>query len=510
MQINPIFDSSVSAAPVGFKACVNAVCQFYDALFTNNVTVTILVGYGTIGGVAMPADAAGESASAYYLNFYSKVVAALNAENAPGASALPGQNPQIGLLALSQAQSFALGLGGGLGLDGEVGFANSLPFAFQPAQNGPVPAGSYDFAGVVEHEISEVLGRTSYIPLGHTGIADLYRYQAAAILQTGSGGPSYFSLDGGVSALHGWNNLGIINGDLGDWSPSSTPDAYDAQLSPGHIDPVTAVDKQLMAALGWNEATNAAALTVAGAVPVLTAAAAIAEIEAHAAAFVTVADSAAALSRSADTLQLLAANGNIAAIEPSDSQPISLSAVQLVQDSAFLGLIAAPYQLTVATAKGVVTEDVIASPGSPADLPSMAQIAALFAAMLGRAPDPLALSYYQGIATGAAPPPLTVYADWFIQSPEYADDPRHAYAADQAGDTQFILDAYAGLLQRTPSQAEIGYYLSLIGLMTQGGATRLQSHADMVLDFSQSPEFMADITVAGHAMPDLRHWLDLI
>ena len=510
MQINPIFDNSVGAAPLGFRACVNAVCQFYDALFTNDVTVTILVGYGTIGGVAMPSNAAGESATSYYLSFYSKVVAALNAENAPGASALPPQAPQIGLLAVSQAQSIALGLGGGIGLDGEVGFANTLPFVFQPSQSGPVPAGSYDFTGVVEHEISEVLGRTSYISLGHTGIADLYRYQAAAVPQTGNGGPSYFSLDGGVTALRAWNNLGQIDGDLGDWSPSSTPDAYDVQVSPGHIDPVTAVDKQLMAALGWSEASNAAALTVAGAVPVLTAPAAIAEIEAHAAAFVTVADKAASLSLLADTLQLLATNGNIAAIEPTDARPISLSGVQLVQDSAFLGLIEAPYQLAVTTAGGMVTEDVIASAASPGDLPSMSQIAALFAAILGRAPDPLALSYYQGIATGAAPPALTVYADWFIQSPEYAGDPRHAYAADQAGDTDFILDSYAGLLQRTPSPAEIAYYLGLIGLMTQGGATRLQSHADILLDFSQSPEFIADITVAGHAMPDLRHWLDLI
>jgi hypothetical protein len=42
MQINLIYDSSVNAAPMGFKAAIAAAAQFLDNLITNPITVNIL------------------------------------------------------------------------------------------------------------------------------------------------------------------------------------------------------------------------------------------------------------------------------------------------------------------------------------------------------------------------------------------------------------------------------------------------------------------------------------
>ena len=84
---------------------------------------------------------------------------------------------------------------------------------------------------------------------------DLYRYAAPHVLQTGTGGPSYFSINGGVTNLDNWNNYQTGNtGDLGDWAPSAGPDSYLDNSNPGVINPVTNTDIILMEALGWTTA----------------------------------------------------------------------------------------------------------------------------------------------------------------------------------------------------------------------------------------------------------------
>ena len=53
MQINVSFDQSQSALPTGFIAAIDYVVNYFDSLFTNNVTIGIDVGYGEIGGQAL-------------------------------------------------------------------------------------------------------------------------------------------------------------------------------------------------------------------------------------------------------------------------------------------------------------------------------------------------------------------------------------------------------------------------------------------------------------------------
>jgi hypothetical protein len=260
MQINIDYDSSVNSAPAGFQAGVQAAVQYLDSEFTNPITLTIDVGYGEIEGQSLGAGALGESeASQYVSEGYGALRNALLAEGAPGSATLPASSPLSGTLYMSQAEAKALGLPQNNDpIDGYVGFSSS-PGIFSYANGTTPPSNEYYFIGVVEHEITEDMGRVSllddqphdYAPL------DLFRYSSPGVrdLRTGgSGSTAYFSIDSGNTNLGSWNN-NPNNGDLADWYPSGPAtggdDAFNDQSSPGVVNAVSTDDITLMEALGW-------------------------------------------------------------------------------------------------------------------------------------------------------------------------------------------------------------------------------------------------------------------
>ena len=93
MQINLSFDSSVSGAPSGFTAAVTAVAQVLDNLFTNNITLTIDVGWGEVDGQAMGANALGESIGQYIGNW--AVCSAMRKQAVPSPLSVPRIVPMI-------------------------------------------------------------------------------------------------------------------------------------------------------------------------------------------------------------------------------------------------------------------------------------------------------------------------------------------------------------------------------------------------------------------------------
>jgi len=265
--INVTFDQSQSSLPAGFVAAVNYVVNYYESVFTDPITINLEVGYGEINGQPLGSGALGESET--YLDdsySYAQVVAALKA-NAPSASqqtayaGLPANSPLSGgTLWLTTAQEKALGLlsGSAPNIDGFIGLSSSYSFSYSPTAT---PASNqYYFVGVVEHEISEVMGRASFLgdAIANTtsfSLMDLFRYSAPGVRDLTATPPApyngaYFSINNGTTNLDNWNTN--PNGDLGDWAGAAGADAYLAFNPSGQVNTVTPTDLTLMNVLGYD------------------------------------------------------------------------------------------------------------------------------------------------------------------------------------------------------------------------------------------------------------------
>ena len=195
-------------------------------------------------------------ASQYVNESYSAVRSALQAQGAPGAAALPSTSPlPSSTLTMSIAEAQALGLAASGGSDGTVCFTSLYPFSY--SQTATPPSNEYYFIGVLEHEITEVMGRVSLLNQGSYSPIDLYRYSASGVrdLTTGgSGSTAYFSIDNGATNLGTWNNQ-PSNGDLADWYPqgpaSGGNDAFNDYSNSGVINAMSSADITLMEAIGW-------------------------------------------------------------------------------------------------------------------------------------------------------------------------------------------------------------------------------------------------------------------
>ena len=150
-------------------------------------------------------------------------------------------------------------------VDGFVGLntiANGVTLAYDP--NNQSVTGQIGVIGLLEHEITEVLGRVSI--LGNTlggatpfySILDLFRYSAPGTRVLTAGTPAYFSTDNGVTngvIENGVTHFGIFNtaagGDAADWLSSAVPaDAIDAFLTTGTAGVFSALDSTVMSSIG--------------------------------------------------------------------------------------------------------------------------------------------------------------------------------------------------------------------------------------------------------------------
>ncbi|HMA50888.1 MAG TPA: DUF4214 domain-containing protein [Magnetospirillaceae bacterium] len=149
---------------------------------------------------------------------------------------------------------------------------------------------------------------------------------------------------------------------------------------------------------------------------------------------------------------------------------------------------------------------------------SSAQIAALYAAVLGRTPDSAGLAFYEAAAANTANTILCLAAD-FISSSEYLNNPAHVYAQTMAGEMQFVTDTYSDLLNRAPEAGAANWYVTtviepLLKGLTAGtadyAAADVSAHALVLAYFSQSPEFRTDVQVTAAHPADAQHWLILV
>ena len=290
---------------------------------------------------------------------------------------------------------------------------------------------------------------------------------------------------------------------------------------------------------------------------------------------VAVSDSAANIASQFDALTHLAATGQVSSIAVTDASftTIALTSAQLANDRAELTEMTGYFNLSVAatapnleldgidghattaifsgtasqygigsagdgvgvtiTSSGSVdllrsvsavqfsdfTDLIAQTPGSgAAGSVTTGNVTELYGAVFGRLPDLPGLAYYQNILEQNPALPLTTFAQWFLASPEYVNNPAHSYAQSTAGDTQFIDDSYSNLLHRAPEQGAVPYYLNIIQFFTNGTtpgtqaytAAQALAHAVVLTDFSASAEFLQDVQVTAQTPTSAQHWLILI
>jgi hypothetical protein len=260
LTFNVTYDASVTSLTnaTEVETAFATAVQLFQDLYTNAATVKITMYMGPAGpftnGIGL-----GRSQFLLFGFHYSNITNALFKHRASAAdtnsvASLPAVDP-IGnttnwFVPVAEARVLGLISPTDTNEDGEVGFATNVSYTFDP--NNRSVAGKFDFIAVAEHEISEVLGRSTFGLQGHFVPYDLFRF-------TGNGTRSfdpdatnaYFSVDDGATALQFFYTNAAF-GDIQDWLSGATPDAFDAFASAGHLNPISMADITALDVLGYN------------------------------------------------------------------------------------------------------------------------------------------------------------------------------------------------------------------------------------------------------------------
>jgi hypothetical protein len=261
LVINPTFGARVSAQA---QAAFNFAAGEFQSVYTDPITINIDVQAGSSG-------LGGSSTNVEGNYTYSQVRTALINDNTihpsadgntsvgPGGSINTTTDPSTtGSYFIPFAEAKALGLRSANdgATDGTFTYNRTLTYTFDP--NNRMVAGAFDFIGVAEHEISEIMGRIPGLGADIGGSAsflpyDLFRYTGAntrGITNTGSG--SFFSIDNGTTNLHGFNDADTFGDDPQDWDASNPADPYNAFISSGQGHAITSYDITTLDVIGYD------------------------------------------------------------------------------------------------------------------------------------------------------------------------------------------------------------------------------------------------------------------
>jgi hypothetical protein len=285
MTFNVTFDSSVTglANAAQVETSFSNATQVFQNLYTNAMTVNITVFY--IGGVGLGQSITDEIGHPVYTNLTLALLATrTTAADSNSVASLPVNDPTPNSSAgtnwwIARAESKALNIlpppcnvgTNSSSEDGQVYFDSGKIYTFDPTNRAV--SGKFDFIGVAEHEISEVLGRGSGLNLHNGGYIpyDLFRFISSSVhtINTNDTGV-YFSVDDGVTSLKTFNTNGN-SGDLQDWLQESPADSYDAFLTSGQKAFLSSADLTALNILGYklNLTTPRLAATRSGSTNIL-------------------------------------------------------------------------------------------------------------------------------------------------------------------------------------------------------------------------------------------------
>ncbi len=272
LVIKARFDTTITSRTNAavIESAFNSAIYKLDTAFANPATVYVTVSWGSVAGQSLPSGDIGASldnlSGPYAFNSITHYLTATSKANpadltlAKAVSHLPGTDPtKLNQFEIPYAEAKAIGLlaANQNTMDGYIGFNSAANFDFNPV--GGISAGTYDFQGLADHELAEVLGRITGLQSTSPHWAtpyDLYRYTAANSPSFAYGAHAYFSVDGGLTDLGDFNYAG--SGDRSDWLtlPTST-DLQSATLTTGRAYAFSSSDLNALDALGWGSWTMA-------------------------------------------------------------------------------------------------------------------------------------------------------------------------------------------------------------------------------------------------------------
>lgn len=246
------FETNFGANATAAKASWIAAAKVFTDAFTDDIHINI-----TVDAVTTPRTF-GESFPNFlaisYADLFDRVSAYASTQNdaiaiGPGGS-MTATDPTNGLgtWALARPQAKALGfIPDDMSDDGGTTFGAQNAFTF----SGQIATGTSDFQGVAAHEIAEVMGR-----FGLSGgnnmfsLIDNFAYTGAGTKALRGGAANFFSIDNGTTLLKQFNDNSVNHLDTRDWA-GGTNDAFNQFSNGGVVNPVSAVDLQLMDVIGY-------------------------------------------------------------------------------------------------------------------------------------------------------------------------------------------------------------------------------------------------------------------
>jgi hypothetical protein len=272
LVINPTFnDGAMSAAGLSpatiasvhtaFNYAANQIASHYNDSITVNITVTAVSGTATLGQSTtqlVGTTTYGQTRTLLLNDAKTTDDSAANASLPVSPDPAPGGN-----FWFARAQAKALGLIADDNVnDGTFTFGAGHTYAYDPANRAVT--GAFDFIGVAEHEISEIMGRIGLLgttigtmpgtPNSFVAL-DLFRYTAPGVRNLApTAGDAYFSINSGNTSLRIFNPNGN-GGDLADWKSGQGNDSANAFTGTGAQNDFSAVDFQTLDVIGYDYIT---------------------------------------------------------------------------------------------------------------------------------------------------------------------------------------------------------------------------------------------------------------
>jgi hypothetical protein len=268
MTITPTFTTAFNTnfganAAAAQGAWISAASDF-TSNFSDNIHINITV--DAVSGTSVFGQSSTSLVSASYATLRndliadSKTVTDAMAVSLGGSITVADPTAGAGKWWVSKAQAKAIGLiADSLTTDGTTRFGTGFAFTF----SGPVAAGTYDFKGIAEHEISEVMGRLG-ISGGTIGsfansysLIDAFAFTAPGTRGLVGGPGEYFSVDDGTTLEKLWNDPTVNHLDSRDWAPGSN-DSFNQFSNSGVVNGLSTTDLKLMDAIGYDRVVASA------------------------------------------------------------------------------------------------------------------------------------------------------------------------------------------------------------------------------------------------------------